>query len=221
MPAAANAALLIGAVTIAADLARARQADRVLDAGRRGARRPARRRGRAAPRRRSAGRPGAGSTGMQPGGTSATSAGESISATAAWPPAMRAAAPHRLDAADDEAAAHAARRRRTRATISGPMPQTSPIVTAIGRRAVEAMRHCRRLAASIMRGREPACRHAPNLAPLLPDRDRRGRAAVRRRDAQARMARPRPRRAGQRRDRAAAGAGAEPMLDPSAPAPPP
>ena len=40
--------------------------------------------------------------------------------------------------------------RKNAAMISGPMPQTSPIVSAIGRAAVEAMRDCRRDRAAIM-----------------------------------------------------------------------
>ena len=130
-PAAASASLWIGAVTMAARLAARTSAHRPLDAARRGragaridAARAAHRAGRAAGRRPAA---PAGNR----GGSVAASAGvvdPRHRQQAAETPAAR-----RITATSPTT--NAARRlaaRNSRATISGPMPQASPIVSASG-----------------------------------------------------------------------------------------
>ncbi len=168
-------------------VAGAHERDRALDRGAPRRRRRGRRRGRAARSRGRAARPGTCSTGMQPRGSAATSPACSIAATGSSPP-VNVAARRITPTSPTTNALPASAERNQAATISGPMPHASPIVRASGRGAgSEAMRHCEAQRATIMTAHFPF-EHAQGLAPVLADGDDRGCAAVRRRDAQARLA---------------------------------
>ena len=119
--------------------------DRCFDAARRGGagarvdrRRSARRSGRPAGRRAAA-------PGMQSGG-SAARVGERLDARHRQHAAGQAAAARRMTATSPTTTQPRCLRpsERSAATISGPMPQASPMVRTSGRRDDEAMRDCRR-----------------------------------------------------------------------------
>ncbi len=75
---------------------------------------------------------------MQCGGTAARSAGASIAATGNMPP-IKAAARRMTAMSPTTKASVASPVAKRRATISGPMPQASPIVIASGGEGCEAM----------------------------------------------------------------------------------
>ena len=132
MPAAASASLWIGAVTMpATSPARARStAARIEQAAAAPARASTRPGGASASA--AASMPGACSTGTAPGGQAATSAAASISITGSRPP-VQATARRIAPTSPTTKAPRAAPRRNAWATISGPMPQASPMVSASGR----------------------------------------------------------------------------------------
>ena len=152
-------------------------------------RRRARRRGRAARRARSGGRPSACSTGMQRGGNAGDVGGRARSAppaagrrssaaarriTATSPTTNAAARLGRAEPGGDDLRADAAgvaHRQRERQRSDG----SHALIVGAAALAIIGPTH------------SPA-RDAQGLAPVLADRDRRGRAAVRRRDAEARVA---------------------------------